>query len=323
MTSTDRGGRPAASHELEMLWDRLEGRVVDFVVGMTDPDGADHLRLELPDPDPTLPGCPPYLQFAGFGGGRMIRAELSGDAVLLPQHVLDDEGRAFLRSHGWSGNDPDGDPDARNWFVHCDLDGVGLVVAVAFAALRMHFGVPHPHLLTYDAFGPAAARVDSLGLLASEDVPHEQSGGSPVPSSPAPLVQVPTNREELLAFVGAALHAEHPGEVSLDDDGDYVLQHLGQPVWVRVRQEQLAVEILARVAHGVYSRRATAVEIGLLNRDKAWTQWTLRDRDVWQTILLPGTPFVPVHLARMLDVFLAAITETRDDLALRIGAKRG
>lgn len=325
MTHTDHGGRPAAGDELALLWDRLEVQVTDFVAGMTDPGEDDILLLELPDPDPAAPGCPPYLQFAGFGGGRMIRAELSGDAVLLPQHVLDDEGRSFLRSHGWAGNDPDSGPDARNWFVHCEPAGVAAVVGQAFTALRLHFKVPHPHLLTYEASGPAAARVGSLGLLASGDVPHEQAAAPVVlpPPASAALARMPASREELVAFVGAVLHAERPGDVTLDDDGDYVLHHLGQPVWVRVRQEQPAVEILARVAHGVYSRRATAVEIGLLNRDKAWTQWTLRDRDVWQTILLPGLPFVPVHLARMLEVFLAAMTETRDDLALRIGAKRG
>ena len=61
---------------------------------------------------------------------------------------------------------------------------------------------------------------------------------------------------------------------------------------------------MARVAHDVHSRRATAVEIGLLNRDNPWVRWTLHDRTVWQTIVLPGLPFVPSHLDAMLDVFL-------------------
>ena len=88
---------------------------------------------------------------------------------------------------------------------------------------------------------------------------------------------------------------------TVDDDGDFVLHHLGQPVWVRVRTDQPAVEIMARVAHDVHSRRATAVEIGLLNRDNLWVRWTLRERTVWQTLLLPASPFVPSHLDEMLD----------------------
>ena len=75
------------------------------------------------------------------------------------------------------------------------------------------------------------------------------------------------------------------------------------------------------MAHGVHSRRATAVELGLLNRDNLWVNWTLRDRTVWQTLVLPGFPFVPTHLDAMLDLFLEAMTETRDDLAYRVGAK--
>ena len=117
------------------------------------------------------------------------------------------------------------------------------------------------------------------------------------------------------------LREKYEGEPTIDDDGDFVLHHLGQPVWVRVRADQPAVEIMARVAHDVHSRRATAVEIGLLNRDNLWVRWTLRDRTVWQTLVLPGSPFVPSHLDAMLDLFLEAMTSTRDDLAYRTGAK--
>ncbi len=117
------------------------------------------------------------------------------------------------------------------------------------------------------------------------------------------------------------LREKYEGEPTIDDDGDFVLHHLGQPVWVRVRDDQPAVEIMARVAHDVHSRRATAVEIGLLNRDNLWVRWTLHDRTVWQTLVLPGVPFVPSHLDAMLDLFLETMTSTRDDLAYRTGAK--
>lgn len=63
------------------------------------------------------------------------------------------------------------------------------------------------------------------------------------------------------------MREKYGADPTVDDDGDFVLHHLGQPVWVRVRTDQAAVEIMARVAHDVHSRRATAVEIGLLNRD--------------------------------------------------------
>jgi hypothetical protein len=131
----------------------------------------------------------------------------------------------------------------------------------------------------------------------------------------------PGDREELVGFVGQLLREKFEQEPDVDDDGDFVLWHMGQPVWVKVREEQPAIEIFARVAHDVHSRRAAAVEIGLLNRDSLWSRWVLRDRTVWQVVHLPAMPFVPVHVDGMLDLFFAAMSETRDDLALRVRAK--
>ena len=74
----------------------------------------------------------------------------------------------------------------------------------------------------------------------------------------------------------------------VDDDGDVVLMHLEQPVWIRVRPEQPAIEISARVAHDVRSRRATAVELAVLNGDNPWVKWVQRDRTVWQHLVIGG-----------------------------------
>jgi hypothetical protein len=65
--------------------------------------------------------------------------------------------------------------------------------------------------------------------------------------------------------------------------------------------------------------RLAAVLIAVLLAPSAI--WILRDRTVWQTLMLPGLPFVPSHLDAMLDLFLEAMTSTRDDLAYRTGAK--
>ncbi len=81
------------------------------------------------------------------------------------------------------------------------------------------------------------------------------------------------------------------------------------------------MEIFARVAHDVQSRRHTAVELGLLNRDRAWVRWGLRDRDVWQQLMIPAKPFAPAVLDAMITVFADAMSQTRDDLALRTGAE--
>ena len=90
--------------ELDALWDQLEEDLTAYLATMIDPDEGDHLLLELADPDPDgEAGCPPYAQFAGFGDGRMIRAEISGNAYLLPQYRLDEDGVRTLRADGLVG----------------------------------------------------------------------------------------------------------------------------------------------------------------------------------------------------------------------------
>lgn len=333
MTNTDRGGTPAgtpdeghhAIEELDALWEKLEEDLTAYLSTMVDPDEGDHLLIELTDPDPEGDaGCPPYAQFAAFGGGRMIRAEVSGNAYLLPVYQLGDDGVGFFVTAGWSGNDE----AENNWYVERPVIGAGEIANHVVWAMRYHFGIAHPQLLTYQAWGPAADSADLLGLCATAEVPIDE------PTAPATAAAIrgreavlnrlalkPVDRDDLLHIVESLLREKYEGEPAIDDDGDFVLRHLGQPVWVRVRADQPAVEIMARVAHGVHSRRATAVEVGLLNRDNLWVRWTLHDRTVWQTLVLPGLPFVPTHMDAMLDLFLETMTSTRDDLAYRTGAK--
>lgn len=314
-------GRDNAGDELS-VWEQFEDSLAAHLATMTDPAEEDHLRLELADPDPDgTAGCPPYAQFTGFAEGRMVRAELSGNAYLLPQYQLGAAGRALLEGMGWAGNVVDGGIEDRNWSLDRPAADAAEIAGRVTWALRSLFGIAHPHLLTYDAWGPAAEGVAALGLCASDDVPTDGPAPAGRLAPTSALAVEPADRAALLELVADVLHARSEAPATIDDDGDFVLHHLGQPLWVRVREDRPAVEILARVAHGVRSRRATAVEIGLLNRDNLWVRWTLQGRSVWQSIILPGTPFVPSHLDVMLTIFLKAMTSTRDDLAYRTHAK--
>jgi hypothetical protein len=194
------------------------------------------------------------------------------------------------------------------------VDQADEVAAAAVSTLRHELHVAHPHLLTVSAFGPQAALRGMLGLQDSEDVPHEPGGREPPP------VVVPSDRAELNALIEESLKARFGEDPATDDDGDFVLTHLGQPVWVHAFEEQPAVRVMARVAHGVRSRRQTAVELSILNRDSVFITWVLRDRDVWQQATLSALPFAASHLDEALAQFFNAMSHTRDDLALQLGA---
>jgi len=312
MDESDFGGeaadQPGATREVDQGWNQLARSLADHLGRMTSEE--DHLVLELPRGHDG--GTTPYAQFAGFGDGHMLRAELSGDVYLTPASRLDTEWCDALRAMGWLGND-DEEP---NWYVERPLGDVKVVAGLVVGALREAYGVAHPLLLTYHAWGPAAAGAAELGLSATEDVPAE------LPDAPdQPVAFMPDDRDELVEMVGMTMEAKYGERPDVDDDGDLVLIHLDQPVWVRVRPDTPAVEIFARVAHSIHSRRATAAELAVLNRDNPWVKWTLEERAVWQHIVLPALPFAPTHLEAMVDVFLGTMTATRDDLAFRVGGQ--
>src|SRR4029077_17555958 len=113
MTNTNYGGSPAgtpggggdAIEELDALWEKLEEDLTAYLSTMIDPDEGDHLLIELAAPDPEgEAACPPYPQLGTVGEGRMIRAEVSGNAYLLPQYRLGEDGSDFFALVGWSGN---------------------------------------------------------------------------------------------------------------------------------------------------------------------------------------------------------------------------
>ena len=312
MDETDTGGGTAdqtsETSELDEAWNQLEQSLAVHLARMTQ-DG-DHLVIELPEGHGG--GTTPYAQFAGFGDGFMVRAELGGDAYLAPANQLSAEWCETLRLMGWQGNDE----EELNWFVERPVGDAKLVSAMVVGALREAYGVVHPLLLTYRAWGPVAAAAAELGLNATAEVPAE------LPESPeTPMALVPDDRDDLVEMVLMTLDAKYGERPDLDDEGDVVLTHLDQPVWVRARPDQPAVEIFTRVAHAIHSRRATAAELAILNRDNPWVKWTLQDRTVWQHIVIPGLPFAPTHLDAMLDVFLETMAATRDDLAFRIGGR--
>ncbi len=231
-----------APYAIDGLWRELAAGLAAYLRGMTDPDEADHLLIEIPDANPEGVGCPPYAQFAAFGDGSMVRAEISGNAYLLPQYRLDDAGFDYLLAGGWEGPADDED-SGQNWFIHVPVSEVAAVADRVVNTLRFHFGIAHPQLLTYKAWGPAAAEASVLGLCATADVPVDepqapkaQRKAGPRPKKGMRAV-VSANRDELVELVSEALARKYDEEPDVDDDGDFVLEHMGQLAWVRVRHD--------------------------------------------------------------------------------------
>jgi hypothetical protein len=322
MTSTSHGGGSAeqkGQKELAVAWRQLARGLASAIETLTDPEQADHLLVELTETD--AHGATPYAQFAGFRGGAfddvaMVRAEIAGNYYLVSAFELGAEGCAYLQAAGWRGNlDID---EERNWYVELPLDDADTIAEQVVTVLRDFFGIAHPQMLVFRSWGPAAESHDHaamLGLMPADAVPAD----APQPGPGADLV-FPQTQDELRRMARGIL-GDRFGEIGTDEDGDLLLWHMGQQVCVYVTPEQPDLVISARVARNVHARRAAAVELSILNRDHLWTKWALRDRDVWQTSALHAHPLVPSQLVEGVELFLAAMSATRDDLALRTGAQ--
>ena len=136
----------------------------------------------------------------------MIRAEVSGNAYLLPQYQLGEDGAEFFAADGLvgqrrrprrtgtsSGRSP---APTRSPTTSCGRCATTSAIA-------------HPQLLTYQAWGPAADGAGVLGLCATADVPIDE------PTAPATAAAIrgresvlnrlalkPADRDDLLRIVG-------------------------------------------------------------------------------------------------------------------------
>lgn len=336
--TNDRNTTPAADHNrehneaidpLNEPWEALATRLLGCLEGLAGGEEGDHLRLELigPESEGAAPDYYPYVQFASTGVSGLLQAELPGNVLVHPLYKLDRHECAALRSTGWFGNDPHGEIDWILEFVDDDLEEIAQQAVVI---LRDYFGIVHPHLLTFRGSGLADDIDQYLGLCASAEVPIDKPslasfrpGGAGGTAETDARALVAGNHEELVVLVTEALAQIIDDEPEIDDEGDFLLHHMNQVVWVRVLGHQPGIQILARVVHDVRSRRGAAVELSILNRDTAWVTWSLHDRAIWQSILIPALPFVPSHLEGLVKVFLRTMAATRDDLAFRTGGQVG
>lgn len=332
--TNDRNITPAADRNREHgegidqvneLWDALATTLLGCLEGLAGGEEGDHLRLELigPESESAAPDYYPYVQFASTGVWGLLQAEIPGNVLVHPLYRLDRHQCAALRSTGWFGNDPHGEID---WIVEFVQDDFEEIAHQAVVILRDYFGVVHPHLLTFRGSGLGDDIDQRLGLCASAKVPIDKpslasfgTGGAGGTAETEARALVTSSHEELVVLVTEALAHIIDDEPEIDDEGDFLLHHMNQVVWVRVLEHQPGIQILARVVHDVRSRRGAAVELSILNRDTAWVTWSLHDRAIFQSILIPAIPFVPAHLEGLLKVFLRTMAATRDDLAFRTG----
>lgn len=209
----------------------------------------------------------------------------------------------------------------------CEL--ADAIVRVAREDLRL----PHPQLFTARAAGPGAARLaDNLGLGMAVDGPDGRPGsddhtgpdaraGAGAPRDlDAPLEMVAFGGPDALRPMAARVIRDVFGQYpEVDDDGDLFFHVDETPAWLMFGADGGLVQTWSLVVRGVYSRRNTAVELGILNSKAAWSTWYMSDRNVFLRNTLPARPLTADNLEGVLQNFALELRRNREELAYRLG----
>jgi hypothetical protein len=292
-------------------WSSFQARLADHIAEMTD---QDTLVVDAEVAEKAVDGAAPYVQFAGFGEGTMVRGEVSSNAYLAEQHGLTGGQCGQLEALGWhpptvAAGEAEG-PGSANFFVDLPLEEADRLAVMSVRALREVFGVAHPAFLV-------AGDLDDFSD-ASPPQAVERSAGR----ADEPLATVPESDEELRDLVDAALTPLFGSVPTKDDDGDIPVPWGSSLVFVRVEQDVPIVQLFSIVVEGVTDLRRAAFELNVLNRDLRFPKFVLVEDRVVAQVHLPAWPFVPEHLRTMLTGMSQRIDEIDEDLVARIGGRR-
>lgn len=137
----------------------------------------------------------------------------------------------------------------------------------------------------------------------------------------APYVPLGHDRDGLRQQVGDWLEHRLGAPQPIDGDGDFEIEHDGQPVWIEICKDRSAVVIFARVVTGARDLRTAAREAALTTNLAQASTWYPMGADIWQRCEVPVQFFFAEHLDQAMDEFLASFERVQDDLALLAGGR--
>lgn len=140
-------------------------------------------------------------------------------------------------------------------------------------------------------------------LALAADVPVEDD----VITGPTNMIfALPDGLPMLTELVEDYLSMRYDGLVARDDDGDFMVEHREQPVWVRVGEDPLQVVLFTRLVTDIVDPQAAAMRVAIDNHGFAANKFALVGDAVWQSATFPARVFAMEVFGEFLDSFLAA-----------------
>ena len=289
-------------------WSRFQSSLADHVVAMEDDDVLVVDAETWLGEDAT--GAAPYVQFCAWGDD-LVRAEVSSNEYLDPGVALDQAGVEALAGLGWleptHGATEQPDEGSANFYLDAGRREGDRLAAMAVAALRDVFGVPHPAFLDWPE-------------------PEGADGGSKATGgwwADEPLAVMPESADHLRDLVAAALTPPGGPGIEFDEDGDIPLPTGSALLFVRVNDEAPVVEMFSFVVRGALDKERAAFEVAVLNRDTRMIKFVLLDDAVLATLHLPAAPFAPRNLRALVAAMAEVVDRVDDDLVARVGGRLG
>ncbi|MDP9444868.1 MAG: hypothetical protein M3P83_11205 [Actinomycetota bacterium] len=297
-------------------WKDFQRRLGDHIADMADDDIVlIEVEAEATEGDD---GCAPYVQFCAWHDG-VVRGEASSNRYLAANARLDEAGVGALVAMGWQPptrgqGDPPGSGSA-NFHVDAGRREADRLAAMAVAAFRDVWGVPHPAFLTGDLDHEATGSGASSGAPAA-------GASCSVPGDGGAVGVMPESPDHLRRLVDQAL-VPVLGEVPRhDDEGDISIRCGSTVVFVRVHEEAPLVELFAVLVYGVPDVARADAQIARLNRDRPLYRFVRRGDQVWAQVFLPAIPFVADQLRSTLTVVSQQMDDLDDDLVAVLGGRR-
>ncbi|WP_305094473.1 hypothetical protein [Prescottella sp. R16] len=236
-------------------------------------------------------GRMPFVQCDIVDGpdGPLVRCGIPTDLHLPPWRRLSDSDRARLHEQGWTAP-ADADIAAEfSLVVEKAPRWADQLASMILSVFRETWAVPHPSFLSSQHLGENAAHDP-----ATETVPK------PTPLDRYVAIR-PRDTDHLRQLVAHTLTDVYEQMPELDSDGDIVLRFGSALALVIANDSAPEIQLWAPLVRDISGRTRAAELVGDLNRRWQHLRFALYEDRLRVMIDMLADPFVPQHLADMVE----------------------